>query len=151
MRAIEADTYTPERAAQIKERLSTVFNRGFWEGYYAGRPMAELCNRYGSAATQRKVYVGKVTNFFKKISVVEVLVEAAPLNRGDEILWMGETTGVVEQKAESLMLNEQIVEQIPQGVYFSMKVDGVLRRGDKLYKMMPSEEVDKAKYVPKTI
>ncbi len=151
LRAIEADTYTPERATQIKERLSTVFNRGFWEGYYAGRPMAELCNRYGSAATQRKVYVGKVTNFFKKISVVEVLVEAAPLNRGDDILWMGETTGVVEQKAEGLMLNEQIVEQIPQGVYFSMKVDGVLRRGDKLYKMMPSEEVDKAKYVPKTI
>jgi putative protease len=113
--------------------------------------MAELCNRYGSAATQRKVYVGKVTNFFKKISVAEVLVEAAPVNKGDELLWMGETTGVVEQQAEGLMLKEQIVDHIPQGVYFSIKVDGVLRRGDKLYKMMPSEEVDKTKYVPKTI
>ncbi|MBR2399524.1 MAG: U32 family peptidase, partial [Alistipes sp.] len=151
LRAIESETYTPEFATQIKEHLATVFNRGFWEGYYAGRPMAELCNRYGSAATQRKVYVGKVTNFFKKISVAEVLVEAAPLNRGEDILWIGETTGVVEQKAEGLMLKEQIVEHIPQGVYFSMKVDRVLRRGDKLYKMMPSEEVDKAKYVPKTI
>ena len=80
-----------------------------------------------------------------------MLVEAAPLNRGEDILWIGETTGVVEQKAEGLMLKEQIVEHIPQGVYFSMKVDRVLRRGDKLYKMMPSEEVDKAKYVPKTI
>ena len=80
-----------------------------------------------------------------------MLVEAAPLNRGDEIMWFGETTGVVEQQAEGLMLNEQIVDHIPQGTYFSMKVDGVLRRGDKLYKMMPSEEVDKAKYVPKTI
>lgn len=151
LKAIESESYTPECAAQIKEKLSTVFNRGFWEGYYAGRPMAELCNRYGSAATQRKVYVGKVTNFFKKISVAEVLVEAAPVNKGDELLWMGETTGVVEQQAEGLMLKEQIVDHIPQGVYFSIKVDGVLRRGDKLYKMMPSEEVDKTKYVPKTI
>jgi putative protease len=151
LRAIESESYTEECAAQIKEKLSTVFNRGFWEGYYAGRPMAELCNRYGSAATQRKVYVGKVTNFFKKISVAEVLVEAAPVNKGDELLWMGETTGVVEQQAEGLMLKEQIVDHIPQGVYFSIKVDGVLRRGDKLYKMMPSEEVDKTKYVPKTI
>ena len=151
LKAIESESYTEECAAAIKEKLSTVFNRGFWEGYYAGRPMAELCNRYGSAATQRKVYVGKVTNFFKKISVAEVLVEAAPVNKGDELLWMGETTGVVEQQAEGLMLKEQIVDHIPQGVYFSIKVDGVLRRGDKLYKMMPSEEVDKTKYVPKTI
>ncbi|MDE6876359.1 MAG: U32 family peptidase, partial [Alistipes sp.] len=68
LRAIEAGTYTPEFAAGLKERLQTVFNRGFWEGYYAGRPVAEHSTHYGSAATRRKVYVGKVTNFFKKLS-----------------------------------------------------------------------------------
>ena len=151
LRAMERGEYTPELAAELKEKLATVFNRGFWEGYYAGRDVAEHTARYGSSATQRKVYIGKVTNFFSKISVAEVLVEAAPVNKGDELLWMGETTGVVEQQAEGLMLKEQIVDHIPQGVYFSIKVDGVLRRGDKLYKMMPSEEVDKTKYVPKTI
>lgn len=83
LRAMEDGDYTPELAAALKERLATVFNRGFWEGYYAGRPIVEHSRHHGSAATKRKVYVGKVTNFFKKISVAEVLVEAAsPIRRG---------------------------------------------------------------------
>ena len=93
LRAIEAGTYTPELAAGLKERLATVFNRGFWEGYYAGRPVAEHSEHYGSAATRRKVYVGKVTNFYKRISVAEVLVEAAPLAVGEEIFFMGRHDG----------------------------------------------------------
>ena len=101
-------TFTEEKVADWDARLTTIFNRGFWEGYYAGRDVAEHSNHYGSSATYRKVYIGKVTNFFKKISVAEVLVEAAPVNKGDELLWMGETTGVVEQQAEGLMLKEQI-------------------------------------------
>ena len=142
LKAMEAGEYTPELAAELKEKLSTVFNRGFWEGYYAGRDIAEHTARYGSSATQRKVYIGKVTNFFKKISVAEVLVEAAPVNRGDQLLWMGETTGVIEMEAEGLVLKEQVVDHIPQGTYFSIKMPQTLRRGDKLYKMVPSEEVD---------
>jgi putative protease len=142
LKAMEAGEYTPELAAELKEKLSTVFNRGFWEGYYAGRDIAEHTARYGSSATQRKVYIGKVTNFFKKISVAEVLVEAAPVNRGDQLLWMGETTGVLEMEAEGLVLKEQVVDHIPQGTYFSIKMPQTLRRGDKLYKMVPSEEVD---------
>ena len=71
---VEGNYITPELAAALKERLATVFNRGFWEGYYAGRPIVEHSRHHGSAATKRKVYVGKVTNFFKKISVAEVLV-----------------------------------------------------------------------------
>ena len=86
--------------------------------------------------------MGKVTNFFKKISVAEVLVEAAPLNRGESLLWTGETTGVLEMEAEGLVLKEQVVDHIPQGTYFSIKMPQVLRRGDKLYKMVPAEEVD---------
>jgi putative protease len=142
LKAMERGEYTPELASELKKKLSTVFNRGFWEGYYAGRDVAEHTARYGSSATQRKVYIGKVTNFFKKISVAEVLVEAAPVNRGDQLLWMGETTGVLEMEAEGLVLKEQVVDHIPQGTYFSIKMPQTLRRGDKLYKMVPSEEVD---------
>ena len=143
LRVIENDEYTPEYATSLKERLATVFNRGFWEGYYAGRDVAEHSNHYGSSATYRKVYIGKVTNFFTKISVAEVLVEAAPINEGDSLIWMGETTGVLEMPAEGLVLEEKVVQHIPQGVYCSIKVPQRLRRGDKLYKMVPSEEVDK--------
>ena len=142
LKAMERGEYTPELAAQLKERLATVFNRGFWEGYYAGRDVAEHTARYGSSATERKVYIGKVTNFFSKISVAEVLVEAAPINEGDSLIWMGETTGVEEMRAEGLVLEEKVVKHIPQGVYCSIKVPRRLRRGDKLYKMVPSEEVD---------
>lgn len=101
LRAIEAGTYTPELAAGLKERLATVFNRGFWEGYYAGRPVAEHSEHYGSAATRRKVYVGKVTNFYKRISVAEVLVEAAPLAVGEEIFFMGATTASPNRRSPS--------------------------------------------------
>ncbi|MBQ2393048.1 MAG: U32 family peptidase, partial [Alistipes sp.] len=117
LRMMERGEYNPTTAAALKERLATVFNRGFWEGYYAGRPVAEHSENYGSAATRRKVYVGKVVNFYKKISVAEVLVEAAPVNRGDQLLWMGETTGVLEMEAEGLVLKEQVVDHIPQGTY----------------------------------
>ena len=140
LKAMEAGEYTPELAASLKERLLTVFNRGFWEGYYAGRPMAEHTAHYGSSATERKVYVGKVTNFFKKISVAEVLTEADTIREGDSLVWMGETTGVVEQRAEGLTLHEKVVESIPKGVYCSIKVPELLRRGDKLYKMVPAAE-----------
>lgn len=139
LRAMEAGEYTPELTASLKERLSTVFNRGFWEGYYAGRPIVEHSRHHGSAATKRKVYVGKVTNFFKKISVAEVLVEAAPLHRGEELLWMGETTGVVEQLAEEVYVEEKPAETVLQGTYCSIKTDRLIRRGDKLYKFVDAE------------
>ena len=139
LRAMEAGEYTPELTASLKERLSTVFNRGFWEGYYAGRPIVEHSRHHGSAATKRKVYVGKVTNFFKKISVAEVLVEAAPLHRGEELLWMGEPTGVVEQLAEEVYVEEKPAETVLQGTYCSIKTDRLIRRGDKLYKFVDAE------------
>ena len=136
LRAMEDGDYTPELAAALKERLATVFNRGFWEGYYAGRPIVEHSRHHGSAATKRKVYVGKVTNFFKKISVAEVLVEAAPLYEGDELLWVGETTGVVEQHGDEIFLDEHPVQTVLQGTTCSVKTVQLIRRGDKLYKLV---------------
>ena len=140
LRAIERGEYTPEYAASLKERLATVFNRGFWEGYYAGRPMAEHSAHYGSAATERKVYVGRVTNYFKRICVAEVLVEAAPLCEGDSLLWTGETTGALEQRAEGLMLDEQPATEVTQGNYCSIRTPQLVRRGNRLYKMVPADE-----------
>ena len=134
LRAIERGEYTPERVAELKERLSTVFNRGFWGGYYAGKPMAEHTNSYGSSASRRKVYVGRVTNFFKKIGVAEVLIEAAELCVGDHLLWMGATTGVVEQELGEIRYEERAVESVRQGNICSIKVEKLLHRGDKLYK-----------------
>ncbi|MBQ1227408.1 MAG: U32 family peptidase, partial [Alistipes sp.] len=139
LRAMERGEYNAEFAEGLKQKLMTVFNRGFWEGYYAGRPMAEHTSHYGSSATERKVYVGKITNFFKKISVAEILVESASLNEGDSLLFMGETTGVKECVAENIVLQEQVVKQVSKGTYCSMKIDGVVRRGDKLYKMVPAD------------
>ncbi len=138
LRAIEAGTYTPEAAAAYKERLATVFNRGFWEGYYAGRPVVEHSPAYGSSATSRKVYVGKVTNFYKKISVAEVLVEAAPLAVGDDIFFMGSTTGVAEQHLEELHGPDgSDVARVVQGQLCAIRTPGLVRRGDQLYKFEP--------------
>lgn len=134
LRAIEAGTYTPEAAAGYKERLRTVFNRGFWEGYYAGRPVVEHSPAYGSSATRRKVYVGKVTNFYKKISVAEVSVEAAPVAVGDAIFFMGPTTGVVEQQLEELHGPDGTeVPSVVQGQLCAIRTREPVRRGDRLF------------------
>ncbi|MFI3285037.1 MAG: peptidase U32 family protein [Rikenellaceae bacterium] len=142
LRLIEQGEFTEESVAPLVERLSTVFNRGFWGGYYAGKPVAEQTQRHGSSATERKVYVGKVTNFFKKLSVAEVLIEASPLTKGDTALFLGETTGVLEHTVGDIMFEEKIVESIDQGKYCSIKTDGLVRRGDKLYKMVAAQEAD---------
>lgn len=142
LRALEAGTYTPEFAAGLKERLATVFNRGFWGGYYMGARVDEWSGVYGSAATKRKVFVGKVTNYFKKIDVAEIWVEAAPLSVGDETFIVGETTGVVEFPSEEIRVDEKPVQTAPQGVFCSVKVPSPIRRGDKLYKFVSADQVE---------
>ena len=134
LQAIERGEYSREYAESLKVTLAKVFNRGFWGGYYAGATVVEHSQNYGSSATRRKVYVGKVTNYFKRLGVAEVLIEASPLAVGDEILWMGETTGVVEQIVGEIRLDEKSVESVKQGDICSIKVEGgECRRGDKLY------------------
>ena len=115
-------TYTPELGASYKERLATVFNRGFWDGYYLGAPMGEWSAKYGSSATRTKVYVGKVTNWFAKIGVAEIQVEATRLHQGDELLFIGNTTGILEMKLEDLWLDFKPVTEVPQGVRCSVAV-----------------------------
>ena len=137
VRALAAGEYTPQLAAGLKEELATVFNRGFWEGYYAGRPTVEHSRRYGSSATRRKVYVGKVTNFFKRLSVAEVAVEASPLSVGEDIFFMGATTGVAEQRLAELHDQDGAPTQTAlQGKLCSVKTETTIRRGDLLYKFV---------------
>ena len=140
LKAMESGTYTPALTAELKERLRTVFNRGFWEGYYAGRPVVEHSPAYGSSATQRKVYVGKVTNFYRKLSVAEVSVEAAPLAVGEPIFFLGATTGVAELTLTELHGPDgQPAESVAQGELCAIRTPGVVRRGDQLYKFVPAE------------
>lgn len=134
LQAIERGEYSREYAESLKVTLAKVFNRGFWGGYYAGATIVEHSQNYGSSATRRKVYVGKVTNYFKRLGVAEVLIEASPLAVGDEILWMGETTGCIEQIVGEIRLDLNPVESVKQGDICSIKVEGgEIRRGDKLY------------------
>jgi putative protease len=138
--AIAAGEFTPERIEKWTARLSEVFNRGFWGGYYLGSPVPELTKSYGSSATRRKVYVGKITNFFSRISVAEILVEASPLESGSEVVVLGETTGAAEIPTVEVYVAEKPAAVALQGVYCSIKTDGiVLRRGDKLYKIVDAK------------
>lgn len=140
LRAMEAGSYTPEFVAGQKELLSEVFNRGFWNGYYTGAPMAEHSARYGSSATKRKVYVGRVTNFYQRLSVAEVLVEAAPLHTGDEIFFLGPTTGLAAQRLGSLHGPDgKPTGSVVQGQVCGVRTERLVRRGDSLYKMVPSD------------
>ena len=139
LRMIEAGEYTPEAAEQLRTQLAEVFNRGFWGGYYLGKPAAEHSQRYGSSATRRKVYVGKVTNFYKRISVAEILVEASPLERGNTVFFLGETTGVLEQHDVVPYVDDRETDVAVQGILCSVKTEREVRRGDKLYKFVENE------------
>ncbi len=127
--------YTPEMAAGLKERLAEVFNRGFWDGYYQGARLGEWSDVYGSQATRRKVYAGKVTNWFDRINVAEITVESAEIPRGAELMAIGYTTGVVEFRADDVRVNFETVDLAPKGSRCSVRLpDGEkLRRGDKVY------------------
>ena len=128
--------YTPEYAAELKERLGTVFNRGFWGGYYLGKPLGEWSRHYGSSAVKKRQYVGKVTNFFKNISVAELAVEAAPLSVGEEVIVTGNTTGIVEMTPSEIRVDLKPVDTAPQGVRCSFAVAETVHRGDKVYKLV---------------
>ena len=127
-------TYTPELAASLKARLAEVFNRGFWDGYYQGAYLGQWSDVYGSQATRRKVYVGKVTNWFDRIGVAEVTVETTSLHAGDEVMIIGRTTGVEEFTIDDMRVEFEPVAEAPKGVRCSLAVPHKVHRGDKLYK-----------------
>jgi len=137
--AVYENTYTKEKIDNWTKRLSTVFNRGFWDGYYLGRKLGEWSKDYGSKATKQKIFIGKVTNCFKKIKVGEFLIQAGEINTGDEIMITGPTTGVLQMTVKELRFDEKPVETVVKGQKISMPVDEIVRRNDKLYKIVDTK------------
>ncbi len=134
-------TYGPELASELKSELSEVFNRGFWDGYYQGARLGQWSEVYGSKATRKKVYSGKVTNWFGKLGVAEILIESASLGKGDRILIIGPSTGVVEMTVPEIRVDLKEAPRADKGTYCSVPVEasllescgGKLRRSDKVY------------------
>ncbi|MCR4811219.1 MAG: U32 family peptidase [Bacteroidales bacterium] len=136
LNAIEADRYTPELIDRLTERLRTVFNRGFWDGYYLGRKMGEWAERYGSQATENKVFLGVVTNYFNRIGVAEARMQTSEsLSIGEEVMITGQTTGVYRGTITGLRLDSGEVQKVTQGDVFSFKTESPVHRGDKLYRV----------------
>jgi putative protease len=125
--------YTLENVEKWTAEVNKVYNRGFWSGYYLGEKTGEWSERYGSQATQKKVYIGKVVNFFAKLNVAEIKIETHSLNAGDNFLVIGPTTGAYEGKADEIRVELKPVSQAVKGDHCSVAVTETLRRGDKVY------------------
>ena len=126
-------TFTDEKKKRWNEELSTVFNRGFWDGYYQGQRLGEWSEVYGSKATEQKVYVGKCMKYFSNIGVGEFLIESASLSVGDKVLVTGTTTGALIQTVDEIRFDLQPVQTAVKGQHISFKVSGKVRPNDKLY------------------
>lgn len=132
-------TFTDDRKDGWDVRLSTVFNRGFWNGYYLGQRLGEWTDKYGSQATETKVYVGRCTDYFSKLGVGEFLPEAASLTAGDKLMVTGNATGCLTFTLEDPRVDLKSVKEVPQGSPVSFRTPGKVRRGDKLYKIVSRE------------
>ena len=138
-------TFTEEKKDAWDTRLATVFNRGFWDGYYQGQTMGEWNKHYGSVATEKKVLVGKVMKYFSKLNVAEVAVEASTFNRGEKLLITGPTTGVMYLDASEIRYDLHPVDTAQQGWRVSIPVTGKVRPNDKLFKLITVNEIKEIK------
>jgi len=120
-------------------RLSTVYNRGFWDGYYLGKRIGEWNDIHGSKSSKRKIYIGKSINYFSNIKVAEFIVETGTINIGDEILIIGPTTGVIESIVDEIRVALLPVKSAKKGENFSISIGNIVRRSDKLYKLVATE------------
>ena len=136
VKAIQNGEFTEEKVAAWTERLRSVYNRDFWDGYYLGRKTGEWTQRYGSQATKTKIFVGTVTNFFGKINVAEIRMETQDLKVGDDIMIIGPTTGVYEDTGSEIRVDLKAVESTEKGELCSIPAKDVVRRGDKVYKVI---------------
>lgn len=140
IKSIIDGTYSQERIIDWDKRLSTVFNRGFWDGYYLGQRLGEWSHVYGSKATKKKIYVGKCTNYYSNLQVGEFTCEASELIAGEEIIITGETTGVLQYTPDEIRVDLYQAEKTTKGVKFSLPVPEIVRRNDKLFRFVDSGE-----------
>lgn len=138
--AVEAGTFTPELVESLTTRLATVFNRGFWDGYYLGRKLGEWSDVYGSHATEKKQYVGKGMKYFSKLGVGEFYIEASEFEVGDKMLIIGPTTGALYVEATDIHGDNGPVEKAVKGMRVSIPVPEKIRPSDKLYKVVKQEK-----------
>jgi putative protease len=138
--AFEDGTYTQEKIEVWREKLSSVYNRGFWDGYYLGRKMGEWSNVHGSVATTKKIYIGKGVKYFEKIGVGEFLMESHDINIGDKLIVTGPTTGLIETTVEEIRLGSgDSVQQAVKGNTISLQIGEKIRASDKLYKIVAAD------------
>lgn len=135
IQAVLDGTFTEEKKDEWDEKLSRVFNRGFWDGYYQGQTMGEWTKNYGNKATEKKILVGKVMKYFSKLGVAEVAVEANTFRKGDKLLITGNTTGAMYLNAEEIRFDLKPVEQAEQGTRVSIPVPDKVRPNDKLFRI----------------
>lgn len=133
-------TFTEEKKDDWDERLATVFNRGFWDGYYQGQRLGEWNSHYGSCATERKVYVGKGMKYFSKLGVAEFSCEACEFSVGDKMLITGPTTGALYVTVEEIHDDTHAVTTAQKGTRVSFKVPEKVRPSDKLFKIIKNNE-----------
>lgn len=133
--AVIDGTFTDERKDEWDSRLATVFNRGFWDGYYQGARLGEWCDVYGNKATEKKEYVGKCVKYFSKLGVGEFVIENSPLSVGDKILVTGPTTGALIQQVDEIRFDLQPVDTATRGQHISIKTNEKVRPNDMLYVM----------------
>ena len=133
-------TFTEEKKDKWDERLSTVFNRGFWDGYYQGQKMGEWTKEYGNKATEKKVLIGKVMKYFSRLGVAEIAVEANTFAKGDKLLITGNTTGAMFLNAEEIRYDLKPVDVAEQGCRVSIPVPDKVRPNDKLFKLIKSDK-----------
>ena len=137
--AVLDGTFTEERKDEWDERLATVFNRGFWDGYYQGQTLGEWNSNYGSNATEKKVYVGRGVKYFSKLGVAEFTCEACEFSVGDRLLITGPTTGVMYVDVDEIRYELKPVETARKGQHVSFRVPGKIRPSDKLFKLVKVE------------
>mgnify|MGYP000985864902 CR=1 FL=1 len=134
--AVVAGTYSQELAERLLGKLKTVYNRGFWDGYYLGQTMGEWAEQHGSVATRSKEYVGRVTNYFSRLKVAEIRMDSGMLQPGDHVYIQGPTTGSMELTLPEIRVDLKPVGKTIKGERCSIPCETFLRRADKVYRII---------------
>ena len=136
--SIQSGSYNLAKIEEWKQRLATVYNRGFWDGYYLGKKIGEWSNTYGSQATKNKVYVGKGVKYYDEAEVGEFLIESQHLQVGDEIIITGPTTGIVQTIVSEIRVKDNKTDKAVRGENITILLKNKIRPSDKLYKVIQS-------------
>ncbi|HJM16566.1 MAG TPA: peptidase U32 family protein [Flavobacteriales bacterium] len=134
-------SYSEEKVKKWMSKLETVYNRGFWDGYYLGQPLGEWSGISGSKSTKKKIYVSQTSRYYPKLGVAEFDLVTGTLKKGDSILITGKITGVFETIVDEIHLDRELVTEVKKGDHFTLRLDESVRVGDRLYKVVDTEYV----------